>query len=145
MRAWLVLLLALCVAGPALAQPRHRRVAPPAVRRALVGCWTPWPGERWVIEERERILFVRITYTDEVRSTFGVRGTLRSSSAQLSWDAEREEAHFSCGPTTQHGQSCAVRLEAGEPVVRLARFGHRRGVARVSEHRPARCGDAPRR
>lgn len=140
MRALLTATLVIATVTTALAQPTAlRRAVPLAVRRALVGCWQPWPGERWVVEERGRALSVRIVLTDEVRSTFAVRGALRGRREQVLWDPARNAARFGCGPTTQHGQECAMRVEGDAAIVTLVRLGYRGRATSSMESRAERC------
>ncbi|HJK92548.1 MAG TPA: hypothetical protein RMH85_32955 [Polyangiaceae bacterium LLY-WYZ-15_(1-7)] len=130
----------------ALVAAQGRRGVPRAVREALVGCWVPWEGERWEITRQgETGLRARITYPDReaLRARFRLRGTPRPHRASLTWVEEREQAQLACGPTTQHGQFCALRVdEEGELEVALYARGwgrNRRRGRLVDTVRPRRC------
>lgn len=124
----------------------QQRGIPRAVRRALVGCWVPWEGERWTIREHGSTGLTQQIHLDiEILGRRWRRARVRPSVGPESivWFSARSEAHLACGPTTQHGQFCRARLnDDGDVDVDLyvRRHNPRRNSARlVSTTRARRC------
>ncbi|MGE0788412.1 MAG: hypothetical protein AB7S26_22245 [Sandaracinaceae bacterium] len=102
-------LFAASVAPRAIAQTRG---IPAAVRRALVGCWVPWPGERWTIRPHGATwLVVEHHYRLEaLRSTFpGARALPQGPPETMDWVERADASRLGCGPMSRHGRFCAVR------------------------------------
>jgi len=105
--------LVLLVASGAL--PRlgaaQTRGIPRAVRAALVGCSTPWPGERWRIEAQSSTGLRVSAQLDMnvLRHRFGRSMDPGHRPSTMLWHARSESAQLQCGPRTQHGQFCLVR------------------------------------
>ncbi len=105
-----------------------RRGVPRAMREALVGCWQPWPGERWQIAAEGATGLRLETRFDEdrIRERFRVRFRPRRYSESVRYRTDDGKLRVPCGPTTQHGQFCVLSWNGRELEVALYGRGHGR-------------------
>lgn len=128
MRLTSVLLVLVSFAITATALADFRRGVPRELREALLGCWEPWPGERWEISEQGATGLRLETRFDErlIRDRFAVRSRPRRYSETVLYRTEDAALQVPCGPTTQHGQFCMLSFSEGELHVALYSRGHGR-------------------